>query len=196
MFTGIVESLGEIISVEQNASLLHIWLKSDFIEELKIDQSIAHNGICLTVDQMKEDSYRVTAIEETVNKTNISNWEIGNKVNIERCLRLGDRLDGHMVQGHVDTIAECVDVFNQKGEIEFTFKIDTSFSHLIVEKGSICIDGISLTCHSLTRNSFKVSIIPYTYDHTIANQWRKGTSSNIEFDIIGKYLSRSANLNS
>lgn len=194
MFTGIVENLSIVEQIHWNQNNLEIWFSSDWTHEFKLDQSIAHNGICLTIDQIEGSRYRITAIEETIKKTNISNWNIADKVNIERCLKLGDRLDGHIVQGHVDAQAECVSVFEQANTKEFTFKISNEFLGYIIEKGSVALDGISLTSHTLIEDTFKVSLIPYTLEHTNANQWHEGGKVNIEFDFLAKYLQRNLQL--
>lgn len=190
MFSGIVETCSKILSVESQESNLSFWIENPWGNDVKIDQSIAHNGICLTVDKIQDTAYRVTAIDETIKKTTIKTWKINQAINLERCLKLGDRLDGHIVQGHIDTIGSCVQIENQQGSFDIQFEYSTDFSALIIEKGSIAIDGISLTCYHLEQNSFKVSIIPYTWEHTIAKDWKPGSQVNIEFDLIGKYLQR------
>jgi riboflavin synthase len=190
MFTGIVKDLGKIERVKAEQGNLHIWVASQMIEEISLDQSIAHNGICLTVDEIDDKLYRVTAINETIQKTNISHWETNDKVNLELCLRLGDRLDGHIVQGHIDTTGVCESITENNGSYEIQFSYPSEYKNLVIEKGSITLDGISLTCHSLIENKLNVSIIPYTWEHTNAGNWHKGTKVNIEFDILGKYLQR------
>ncbi len=190
MFTGIVKDLGKIERIEAEDGNLHIWVTSDLIQEISIDQSVAHNGICLTVDEIKEHLYRVTAIEETIQKTNIGQWKPNDRVNIELCLRLGDRLDGHIVQGHVDTTGICESIIEKNGSFEVLISYPKNFQNLVIEKGSITLDGISLTCHSLIENKLSVSIIPYTWEHTNACTWQIGSLVNIEFDILGKYLQR------
>lgn len=195
MFTGIVETLGEIVSVEWLDKNIQLWIQSDFIHELKIDQSIAHNGICLTIDTIEETKYRVTAIDETIQKTNLNQWKLGQKINLERCLTLAHRIDGHIVQGHVESKGICTGIESKNGSTEFTFQYPIEFAKYLIEKGSICIDGISLTCHTLIDNTFKVSIIPYTLEHTNASQWEIETIVNLEFDIIGKYIYRNIELN-
>ena len=190
MFTGIVKDLGKIESIEAELGNLHIWIKSNLIQEINIDQSVAHNGICLTVDEMNDKLYRVTAIGETIQKTNIGQWNVDDTVNLELCLRLGDRLDGHIVQGHADTTAICESMTEKNGSYEVEFSYPIEYKNLVIEKGSITLDGISLTCYSLTENKFSVSIIPYTWEHTNAHTWIIGTKVNIEFDILGKYLQR------
>ena len=188
MFTGIIEKLGEITKIEAENTNLHFTVKSPFTNELKIDQSVAHNGCCLTVVEITGDEYVVTAIEESLNKTNLSTWKVGTKVNLERCMQLGARLDGHIVQGHVDTRGVCESVENLDGSWKYTFSYD--FDQPTVEKGSITINGVSLTVVDSEKGKFSVCIIPYTYEHTNFHTFEKGTIVNLEFDIIGKYVSK------
>lgn len=190
MFTGIIEDLGHITDLKQEQSNLHISVKSNITHELKIDQSVAHNGVCLTVVAINDDEYTVTAIKETLDKTNIGNLEIGDKVNLERALKLGDRLDGHIVQGHVDQIGQCIAVEDKDGSWFFTFEYDASQGNLTIEKGSITINGVSLTVVNSGTNTFSVAIIPYTLEHTNFHNFSKGTVVNLEFDVIGKYVSK------
>lgn len=194
MFTGIVENQSIIEKIVQNQNNVEVWFSSNWIHEFKIDQSIAHNGICLTIDKMEGTQYRITAIEETLKKTTLSLWQPQQKINIERCLKLGDRLDGHIVQGHVDAVADCIAVHQQGNTTEFTFRIAPSHLGYIIEKGSIALDGISLTTHTLIDDTFKVSLIPYTLEHTNANQWLQGSKINVEFDFLAKYLQRNIQL--
>ena len=194
MFTGIVENQSVIEQIHQNQNNLEIWFSSDWTHEFKIDQSIAHNGICLTIDQISGLQYRITAIEETIKKTTIANWKVHDNINLERCLKLGDRLDGHIVQGHVDAVAHCISVIHEGNTVEFTFQIPNEFLGYIIEKGSAAIDGISLTTHTLVEDTFKVSLIPYTFEHTNANDWIAGSKVNIEFDFLAKYLQRNLKL--
>ena len=189
MFTGIIEQIAEVVKVESEGSNVHISLKSTITSELKIDQSVAHNGVCLTVVKINGDEYIVTAIKETLDKSNIGLLVVGSKVNIERCLKLGDRLDGHMVQGHVDQTAKCVEVKKENGSYVYTFNHKES-DNMTVEKGSICVNGISLTVVNSKDTSFSVAIIPYTYEHTNFHEFKDGTVVNIEFDILGKYISK------
>ncbi|MBK7181820.1 MAG: riboflavin synthase [Bacteroidetes bacterium] len=193
MFSGIIETLGEVVDLEKEQSNLHITVKSDFTNELKIDQSIAHNGVCLTVVNIKNENYTVTAIDETLMKTNLGKLNVGDKVNLERCLRVGDRLDGHIVQGHVDQTAVCVDVKEANGSWMYTFEYDASKNNINVEKGSICINGVSLTVVNSLKNRFSACIIPYTYEHTNFKNIKSGTVVNLEFDILGKYISKLMN---
>lgn len=189
MFTGIIEQIAEVVKVESEGSNVHISLKSTITSELKIDQSVAHNGVCLTVVRINGDEYVVTAIKETLDKSNIGLLVVGSKVNIERCLKIGDRLDGHMVQGHVDQTAKCVDVKKENGSYVYTFKHKES-DNMTVEKGSVCVNGISLTVVNSKDTSFSVAIIPYTHEHTNFHEFKDGTVVNIEFDILGKYIAK------
>lgn len=190
MFSGIVEESGEVTDLKKEQSNLHITIKPSFINELKIDQSIAHNGTCLTVVNILGDKYTVTAIDETLKKTNLGLFKIGDKVNLERCMKLGDRLDGHIVQGHVDQTAVCTSVEETDGSWMFTFEYDTSQNNITVEKGSVCVNGVSLTVVNSRSNSFSVCIIPYTFENTNFKYICKGTVVNLEFDILGKYISK------
>lgn len=188
MFTGIVEQTGTIKSIKHEQSNIHFEVNADFVNELKIDQSVAHNGCCLTVVALTEDSYTVTAIDETLKKTNLGNWEIGTKVNLERCMVMNGRLDGHIVQGHVDTTGECIAIEPQDGSWKFTFQYQSN--DVTVEKGSITVNGTSLTVADSQQQSFSVYIIPYTYEFTNFNQLKVGDKVNLEFDIIGKYVAK------
>lgn len=190
MFTGIIEQLGKIISIVKEEGNLHITLSSSITHEFKVDQSIAHNGICLTVVKVEEDRYTVTAIQETIQKTNIGFWQVGDVVNLERSMSANGRFDGHIVQGHVDQTAKCIDMVSDNGSWVFTFQYDASKGNVTVEKGSICVNGISLTVKDSNDDSFKVAIIPYTWEHTNLKQCIKGTIVNLEFDILGKYIQR------
>ena len=190
MFTGIIESIGKVVSLEKNGSNISFWVESPISSELKIDQSVSHEGVCLTVDQLAPGQHRVTAIEETLKKTNLSSWQLHSNVNLERCMVMNGRLDGHIVQGHVDCTAICTERKELSGSWEFRFQIPDSFAHLIIEKGSIAVNGTSLTCFEITNNSFKVAIIPYTFEHTSIQQVTEGSIVNIEFDILGKYIER------
>ena len=189
MFTGIIEQVATIKKIVKEKENLHITLEADFVNELKIDQSVAHNGICLTVIIIENNCYTVTAIHETIQKTNISFWNINTKVNVERCMQLNGRLDGHIVQGHVDTIGICKKIENQDGSWKFTFEYNTP-SHVTVEKGSITINGTSLTVVDSKQKSFSVCIIPYTFENTNFHQLKIGDRVNLEFDIIGKYVAK------
>lgn len=195
MFTGIVEDQGRIASLEQREGNLDLWVESRLTPELKIDQSVAHNGVCLTVVEVKDNQYRVTAVEETLRKTSMKTWKAGDSVNLERALRVGDRLDGHFVQGHVDTVATCTGVGEADGSWLFHFRFPDSFAPLLVEKGSVCLDGVSLTVFGLGRNTFTVTIIPYTFEHTGFGLMKPGQELNIEFDVLGKYFLRMQSLN-
>jgi len=194
MFTGIIETIGTIKSITQNGSNYTILIQSSIGEELKVDQSVAHDGVCLTVEQISGDTHQVTAIAETIAKTNLTQWKPGAVVNIERCMVMNGRLDGHIVQGHVDCTAICVERVDKEGSWEYCFEFPTQFASLVIEKGSIAVNGTSLTCFDITNNSFKVAIIPYTFEHTSIKQVMAGTTVNIEFDILGKYVQRSLEL--
>ncbi|GLR19458.1 riboflavin synthase [Portibacter lacus] len=188
MFTGIVEHLGEVIDVKEEGTNKHFTIKSGITHELQIDQSVSHNGVCLTVVSIKDENYVVTAIDETLQKTNLGSLKIGDKVNLERSLTLDKRIDGHMVQGHVDTTANCIKMEAQDGSWLYRFSLDEQFSELMVEKGSICVSGTSLTIFDVNKGEFSVAIIPYTYEHTIFHQLKEGSVVNIEFDMMGKYI--------
>jgi riboflavin synthase len=190
MFTGIVESLGEIVDINEELDNIHFTVRSEISPELKIDQSLSHSGVCLTVVDIEKNCHTVTAVKETLDKSALKNLKKGDIFNLERAMKLGGRLDGHLVQGHVDDIAKCVDVKMNEGSWIFTFSFNEKFKNLIIEKGSICINGVSLTVFNVTNNSFDVTIIPYTYDNTNFNKINIGDIVNIEYDMIGKYLAR------
>lgn len=190
MFTGIIETLGIIQDIQKEHDNLHITVRSSLTNELKIDQSVAHNGVCLTVVAINDDCYTVTAIQETINKTNLGNWCINDAVNLERAMKLGDRLDGHIVQGHVDQIGTCISIEETQGSWRFTFEYDASLHNITIEKGSVTVNGVSLTVVDSNPNQFSVAIIPYTYEHTNFHDFKIGTQINLEFDVIGKYVSR------
>ncbi|MEM1217450.1 MAG: riboflavin synthase [Bacteroidota bacterium] len=190
MFTGIIESLGTITQIEAEGTNRHITVQSPISDQLKIDQSIAHDGICLTVVAIEGDQHTVTAIEETMNRTALGQWEVGKKVNLERAMSANARLDGHIVQGHVDKTGTCLKVEERDGSWIYTFQYEANPEHLLVDKGSICINGVSLTVVSPTVDTFSVAIIPYTYEHTGFHQLQAGHSINLEFDVIGKYIAR------
>lgn len=190
MFTGIIETLGEIKQLKKDGGNLHITVNSSITHELKIDQSVAHNGVCLTVVALHGDAYTVTAIEETLQKTNLDHLKEGDPVNLERAMILGSRLDGHLVQGHVDQTGTCIAIDQKDGSWFFTFEYEPSKNNVTIEKGSITIDGTSLTVVDSKKNLFSVAIIPYTYEHTRFNTYAIGTVVNLEFDVIGKYVSR------
>lgn len=190
MFTGIIETIGTVTNLTSEKENLHITVKSDITNELKIDQSVSHNGVCLTVIAIDDNNYTVTAIKETLTKTNLGSLKVESKVNLERAMKLGDRLDGHIVQGHVDQIAECTNIQEANGSWIFTFKYDAELSNITIEKGSITVNGVSLTVVNSKKDSFSVAIIPYTYKHTNFNTFKIGTIVNLEFDVIGKYVKR------
>ena len=190
MFTGIIEQLGIVEGVQKNGSNVTLTVNATLANDLKVDQSLSHSGICLTVESIQNDTYTVTAIEETLKKTSLSDWEVGTVVNLERCLRFDGRLDGHIVQGHVDTVGKCIEATTKDGSWEYVICFDKKFSTLIIEKGSISLNGISLTIFNVTDNCFTVAIIPYTYEHTNMHTLKINEDVNIEFDIIGKYVNR------
>lgn len=194
MFTGIIEATGTIATIETSGTNKTFWISSPISQELKIDQSVSHNGVCLTVEEVKDGAHRVTAIAETLEKTNLGKWNQSDSINIERCLMINGRLDGHMVQGHVDTTATCIKLTELNGSWEYSFHFSTQFAELLVEKGSIAINGISLTVFNVGKDHFSVAIIPYTYEHTNMQAVKEGTTVNLEFDIIGKYVLRNAQL--
>lgn len=196
MFTGIIEDLGKITALKQEGGNLHISVSSSVTPELKIDQSVAHDGVCLTVVALNDNSYTVTAIDETLNKTNLSFLNEGDFINIERAMKLGDRLDGHIVQGHVDQVANCVSVTQTDGSWKYTFEYDPLQNNVTIEKGSITVNGVSLTVVDSQWSSFSVAIIPYTYEHTTFKYLNVGDLVNLEFDVIGKYVKRLNDLRS
>ena len=189
MFTGIIEGLGKIIEIKSEGTNKDFTLISPFTNELKIDQSLAHNGVCLTVVSINDNQYTVTAIEETLSKTNLGEWKEGDEVNLERCMKADGRFDGHIVQGHVDTTGKCIQIEERNGSWNFYFEYQNN-ENITVEKGSITINGTSLTVVNANGNQFSVSIIPYTYNHTVFKHLKIGDSVNLEFDIIGKYISK------
>lgn len=190
MFTGIIETTGIVSSLETNGSNISFWVESPISEELKIDQSVSHEGVCLTVDELAPGKHRVTAIAETIQKTNLSSWKPGSLVNLERCMIMNGRLDGHIVQGHVDGTATCIEKKVLDGSWEYKFQIPAELAQLVIEKGSIAINGTSLTCFDVGKDSFRVAIIPYTYNHTSISLVDEGSKVNIEYDILGKYVAR------
>lgn len=190
MFTGIIEALGRVESIADEGSGRIYWISSPISHELKPDQSLSHNGACLTVEQVTDNQHRVTAVDETLKKTTLGGWRVGDTINLERCMKMNDRLDGHLVQGHVDTKSMCVAILPKNGSTEYRFSYPLTFSSLIIEKGSICIDGISLTSFDVTQNEFSVAIIPFTFEHTNMKDVQVNSTVNIEFDVIGKYIQR------
>ena len=190
MFTGIIESLGSVHALQQTQTNLQLTIRSSLASELKIDQSVAHNGVCLTVVALDHDLYQVTAIKETIDKTNLGTWQVGNLVNLERAMKLGDRLDGHIVQGHVDQTAVCTKAENANGSWIYSFQYDQKLQNITIEKGSITVNGVSLTVVDSGSDHFSVAIIPYTYEHTNFHTFQVGTVVNLEFDVIGKYVSK------
>lgn len=193
MFTGIIETLGLVTQIQTEGTNVHFTIKSTISNELKIDQSVAHNGVCLTVVQIEVDEHTVTAIQETLEKSNLGQLQMGNHVNLERCMQMNGRLDGHIVQGHVDQTASCIKREEKDGSWEYRFRYDRSTNNVTVEKGSVCINGISLTVVNSTADEFSVFIIPYTFEHTNLHEVQVGDTVNLEFDIIGKYVARLIN---
>lgn len=190
MFTGIIETLGIIKEVKKDQDNIHVTINSSITNELKIDQSVAHNGICLTVVAIENDNYTVTAIKETIEKTNLGDWNANDIVNLERAMKLGDRLDGHIVQGHVDQTGICKSVQDANGSWVYTFQYDSKLNNITIEKGSITVNGVSLTVVDSKIDEFSVAIIPYTHEHTNFKLFKVGTKINLEFDVIGKYVAR------
>lgn len=193
MFTGIIETLGKVIDLKNDQGNIHFIIASSISDQLKIDQSVSHNGVCLTVVALADATHTVTAIDETLSKSNLGELKAGDLINLERCMQMNGRLDGHIVQGHVDQTAICVEVKELNGSWEYTFQYEASLGNITVEKGSICINGISLTVVNSAADSFSVAIIPYTFEHTNLQQVEKGSTVNLEFDIIGKYVARLLN---
>jgi len=194
MFTGIVETVGIVAAVTADGSNRTFWIESDISDQLKTDQSVSHSGVCLTVEEVIASRHRVTAIDETLKKTTLSAWETGDLINLERSLKPESRLDGHWVQGHSDSVATCIGMKERHGSWEYEFSFPGKFAELVIEKGSVCINGISLTAFDVKKKSFKVAIIPYTYEHTNIKAVREGAVVNVEFDMIGKYVLRRLSL--
>ena len=190
MFTGIIETLGEVRRIEEEGGNIHVTIASSISDELKIDQSVAHDGVCLTVVALSPGEHTVTAIAETLQRSRLGNWQVGDTINLERAMLANARLDGHMVQGHVDSMGECIEVTEADGSWYYTFRYSISPEHLLVDKGSVCINGVSLTVVTPHEDTFKVAIIPYTHEHTNFRDLRAGARVNLEFDIIGKYIGR------
>ena len=190
MFTGIIESLGKITGVKADRGNIDFTIESDISASLKVDQSVSHNGVCLTVTEINNNTHTVTAVKETLDKSSLKNFSINNLINLERAMKLGERLDGHLVQGHVDGVAKCIGASVNHGSWIYKFEFDTKNEMLLIEKGSICINGVSLTVFDIVKNTFKVTIIPYTYENTSFKTIREDDVVNIEFDMIGKYLAR------
>ena len=188
MFTGIIEQLGQVTHIQKEQENIHFTISAPFTSELKIDQSVAHNGVCLTVVAIRNNEFVVTAIQETLDKTNLGSWETGTKINLERCMQMNGRLDGHIVQGHVDTTAQCIAIENQEGSWKYTFRYEQDL--VTVEKGSVTVNGVSLTVVDSRDKEFSVCIIPYTFEHTNFHELKVNDLVNIEFDIIGKYVAK------
>jgi riboflavin synthase len=194
MFTGIIETTGRVRDLVSNGSNKTFWIQSKISSQLRVDQSISHSGICLTIEEIKADCHRVTAIDETLQKSTINNWEVGSLINLERSLQISDRIEGHLVQGHVDAKAVCIKKKERSGSWEFDFEFPKQFAPLIIEKGSVSVNGISLTAFNVKRKSFRVAVIPYTFEHTNIKEVNKGSKVNLEFDMIGKYIIRTRGL--
>ena len=190
MFTGIIESLGKITDLKVDRGNIDFTIESDISKDLKVDQSVSHNGVCLTVTETNNNTHTVTAVKETLDKSSLTNFSVNDLINLERAMKLGERLDGHLVQGHVDGVAKCLGVSVNDGSWIYKFEFDVSNEMLLIEKGSICINGVSLTVFDIIENTFKVTIIPYTYENTSFKTLKEGDIVNIEFDMIGKYLAR------
>ena len=190
MFTGIIESLGKVTNVKADRGNIDFTIESEISKELKIDQSVSHNGVCLTVTDKSNNTHTVTAVKETLDKSSLRNFSVDDLINLERAMKLGERLDGHLVQGHVDGVAKCISVSVNDGSWIYQFEFDVKNEMLLIEKGSICINGVSLTVFDIVKNTFKVTIIPYTYENTSFKKLKEGDIVNIEFDMIGKYLAR------
>ncbi|MGN6249040.1 MAG: riboflavin synthase [Ginsengibacter sp.] len=190
MFTGIIRNLGELVEISSNGSNRTFYIESGLAEELKIDESVAHNGVCLTVEDIDDHIYRITAIEETLKKSNAGYWEVGDLINLEQSMQLNDRLDGHIVQGHVDGTGICKTKKEKNGSFEFTFAFDKKFAPLMIEKGSVCVNGVSLTAFNVSKDRFTVAIIPYTFANTNFKNLQEKDIVNLEFDILGKYVQR------
>lgn len=195
MFTGIIEALGTIKSVSEDRTNKTFWINSSISSQLRIDESLSHNGVCLTIEDIKNNVHRVTAIQETLEKTNLQNWKGGDIINLERSMQMNGRIDGHIVQGHVDGTSKCISKEDLDGSFEFKFNFDEDKASLIIEKGSICVNGVSLTAFNVTNNSFTVAIIPYTFEHTNFKTIKEGDLVNLEFDMLGKYVARMIQLN-
>lgn len=190
MFTGIIETLGIVKEIQKDGDNLHLTITSEITKELKIDQSVAHNGVCLTVVAIDNNDYTVTAIKETIDKTTLGEWQVGDLVNLERAMKLGDRLDGHIVQGHVDQTGVCKSISEANGSWYFSFAYDSQLNNITIEKGSITVNGVSLTVVNSQANGFSVAIIPYTFEHTNFKTFKVGSKINLEFDVVGKYVAR------
>lgn len=188
MFTGIIETIGKVESLKQDGSNRTFLISSNIFDELRVDQSIAHDGVCLTIESLRNKTHQVSAIRETLDRSNLGRLAVGDFINLERCLRVGDRLDGHMVQGHVDDTGICFDISENDGSWTFTFEYDSQHTGLLIPKGSIAVNGASLTLVDVTDSTFSVAIIPFTYEHTTFRKMRKGDIVNLEFDILGKYV--------
>lgn len=195
MFTGIIEAFGTIQKVSEEHTNKTFWISSSISSLLKIDESLSHNGVCLTIEEIENNMHRVTAIKETLDKTNLQSWKQGDIVNLERSMQMNGRIEGHIVQGHIDGIGKCISKKDLEGSFEFTFSFDEDNGELIIEKGSICVNGVSLTAFNVSRNTFTVAIIPYTFEHTNFKNIKEGDIVNLEFDMLGKYVARIMKIN-
>lgn len=195
MFTGIIEALGNIKSVSADRTNKTFWVNSSISSRLRIDESLSHNGVCLTIEEVHDNAHRVTAIQETLDKTNLQNWKEGDIINLERSMQMNGRFDGHIVQGHVDGTGKCTSTKDFDGSVEYIFSFDEDKAPLIIEKGSICVNGVSLTAFNVSKNNFSVAIIPYTFEHTNFKNIKEGDLVNLEFDMLGKYVARMIQLN-
>ena len=190
MFTGIIEAEGVVQNVSDDRTNKIFWIKSTISSQLRIDESLSHNGVCLTIEDVNDNAHRVTAIQETLDNTNLQNWKEGDIINLERSMQMNGRIDGHIVQGHVDGTGSCISTKDLGGSFEYMFSFDEKKAALIIEKGSICVNGVSLTAFNITRNTFAVAIIPYTFEHTNFKNIKEGDTVNLEFDMLGKYVAR------
>lgn len=194
MFTGIIETMGKVMEISHSGTNKSFWIESHLSNSLKIDQSLSHNGVCLTVEEIQGNLYRVTAVDETLKKTELGNWQIGSSINLERSLLPSTRLDGHFVQGHVDATGNCEKIRDRNGSHELEFSFPKKFASMVIEKGSVCVNGVSLTAFDVKKASFRVAIIPYTFEHTNLQFLKEGDPVNLEFDMIGKYILRKLSL--
>ncbi len=194
MFTGIIRETGIIQEISRNKTNKIFWIESNIAPQLQIDESVCHNGVCLTIEDINDNRYRVTAIQETLDKTNIADWKAGDIINLERSMQMNERIDGHIVQGHVDATGKCISKKDFEGSFEYTFSFDEKHASLIIEKGSVCVNGVSLTAFNVSNNSFTVAIIPYTFNHTNFQNLKESDNVNLEFDMLGKYVNRIVSL--
>jgi len=194
MFTGIIRETGILQEISKNKTNKICWIESNMALQLQVDESVCHNGVCLTIEDINDNRYRVTAIQETLDKTNIADWKTGDIINLERSMQMNERIDGHIVQGHVDATGKCISKKDFEGSFEYTFNFDEKHASLIIEKGSVCVNGVSLTAFNVSNNSFTVAVIPYTFNHTNFQNLKESDNVNLEFDILGKYVNRIVSL--